>query len=239
MAGWDISETYSLVQRAFNKRQAELARSCIQSVIDRENYARFHLHEARNLLKRFQRRYLLAPFSLMKVTIGTDAKAREAFEIFIIKTGAHVTAGIQSIHAISDILANAMYYSAGLNLGANPLPEKQIYLSNVSKMLKANSRFCSVGTILDQISSIPNYTHLSEASNRSKHSSIVKTSLNEDWTGKRANSHELHLSSFERNGIKFPEIEVFSLAGPAYNKLSIYVIEAGNCLNVSLKKIVP
>ena len=238
MATWDISETRSLIERTFGKKQVGLASPCIQSVIDRQYFARYHLRQAKSLLKRFQRHYLPNDVSLLQVTLR-DPKAQMAFQVYISKVGAHVTAGLQSVHAIPDIIASGVYYSTGLNLGSNSIPERQIALNSVTSRLIADPRFGSVGEVLKQIPLVPNYAHLSAASNRSKHSSIVKTSMNEDLTGERSNLHELHLSSFEREGKHFPEIEVFSLVAPVYDQLSVYVVEAGNQLNASLRNIAP
>jgi len=162
-----------------------------------------------------------------------------AFQRFIIKAAAHVTACVQSVHAIPDILANAMYYSAGMNLGSNPLSETKIALKNVTSKLLADHRFRSVGAVLKEIPLAPNHAHLSAVANLSKHSNIVKTSLSEDWTGKRANYHELRLSSFEREGKHFPEIQVVSLVAPVYDNLSRQVVDAGSRLNAALQEIAP
>lgn len=239
MTTWDISETRSLIQRIFGKKQAELARPCIRSVIDRQNFARYHLYEAKSLLRRFQRRHLFGDAPLIDVTLGTNSKGQMAFQRFIIKAAAHVTACVQSVHAIPDILANAMYYSAGMNLGSNAISETKIALNSVAFRLWADRRFHPVGAVLKEIPLAPNHAHLSAVANLSKHSNIVKTSLSEDWTGKRANYHELRLSSFERGGKHFPEIEVFSLVAPVYDSLSSHIVDAGCQLNVALQEIAP
>ena len=78
--------------RIFEPRYLDLVRECTRSIVDRQNFGRFHYHEVRCLAKSFERKHL-SEKSLIELFVSDDI--REAFERFIIKAGAHATACVQ------------------------------------------------------------------------------------------------------------------------------------------------
>jgi hypothetical protein len=82
MSRWDVDETRDLVQRLYGRTQLDLLRPSLRSVIDRQQYARFHYHEAQTLLDCF----VLTRFkdaSLLEVVHGGDKEAANEFQDFI------------------------------------------------------------------------------------------------------------------------------------------------------------
>lgn len=58
MATWSLKDTCALVRKAFGTDQERLAKASTRSVVDRQNFARYHFNEARRLQRRFERKYL-------------------------------------------------------------------------------------------------------------------------------------------------------------------------------------
>lgn len=234
MKRWDLLETYKLIEAAHGEEQQSLATPCLRSIIDRQRFAEYHFTEMHRLLKAFKRRYLNE--GLMIALHGPNKnKARNAFEVLMIKAGAHITACIQSIHALPDILANGIYYSTALNI-TTKLPPNKIYLSNVAIEAEKRTDLFKLGNLLTQIISDGQYKHLEALSNLSKHRNVVRASLNEDWTGTRVNSHEFHLTSFERGSKSYPQVSVESLVAPEFERISKLIIAIGHELNAVLQR---
>lgn len=208
-------------------------RECTRSIVDRQNFARFHYHEVRRLTKSFERKHL-SEKSLMELHASDDI--REAFERFVIKAGAHATACGQSVHAIPDILANALYYACGLNLGSGAIPEHKVSVSTVVKALKRQPSSQALADTLSKTVEGPGWDHLSAISNMSKHRSVIRSSLNEDWTGKRKNLREIKFAIFERGGKQYWSKSLEDAIGPEYDRLSMVVTESGHELNRWLRE---
>jgi hypothetical protein len=236
MSRWEFAETYELVKATFGSSQVKLASESIRSLVDREQYARYHFREMTRLTKDIERRHL-KDGSVMHVYVHNNESKRAAFERYSIKASAHATASIQNIHALPDILANAVYFACGQNFQPNPLPERKIAMSAVISKIKADLRFSSLVPLLTRAQSGSDWRHLSELTNLSKHRSVVRANLNEDLTGRRERHRELHFQAFERNAEYFPSISVQSLLEREYLRLATLIVEVGNEINVCLRKI--
>ncbi len=199
---WHLSETRELVERRFGRDQLALARPCLKSVVDRQNFAAYHYQEAKALLASFAEAHL-ADKPLLYAVHGPEADARAAFETTMIKLGAHAIACVQSIHAIPDILAHVFYYSLGVNL-TNPMPERAVSASSLYQLLSPQPQFAALGIALRSLTADGQAPHLAALANQSKHRSIVQPLLNEDATGERAERHELRFSSFVYGASVFP-----------------------------------
>ena len=143
---WHLEEMYGLIKAVFGQAQERLARSSTQSVLDQQAFARYHYQEALRLSKTFERRYL-ANSSLIRMHTQDGQRKRVAFEKYIVKAGAHATAAVQSLHAIPDILAHAIYFACGQNLGPNALQDKDVALPAVVGALNRDGAFRRLGPL--------------------------------------------------------------------------------------------
>ena len=244
MTPWDFRETHALVERAYGSEQLALVRPCLRSIVDRQNFGKYHYQESQRLIKAFQRRHLNDKMLMVALHGGREhERSRVAFEHLMIKAGAHITACIQCLHAVPDILASAVYFGSGLNLTAHPLKDRDVSIKAVVAAARANADLRRLGDLLDIIASGSQYEHLSALSNLSKHRTIIRTSLNEDWTGSRQDRYELHLTSFNKQtggGTKeYAQASVAFLLVPESERLSRHVIDVGHELNASLRRIAP
>lgn len=237
MTSWSLKDTYTLVLNVFGHEQERLVRESARSVNDRKSFSSYHFSEAMRLSKAFERRHLTGARTLLEIHKRGSERKREAFEIYMIKAGAHSLAAIQSIHAIPDILAHAMYFGAGQNLRNHALLDRDISLPGVVEALRKDETFVGLAKCLSTVQSGKGWRHLSAVSNMGKHRSVVRAALNEDWTGTRKNYRELYISAFERDGTGYPSISLRDLLEPEYDRISIAIVEVGNELNDCLRKL--
>lgn len=233
MTPWNLSETHDFVLDRFGGKQVLLVRECTRSIVDRQNFGRFHYHEMLRLATSFEENYL-SETSLMEMHASDETV--EAFQRFIIKVGAHATACVQCVHAIPDILANAIYYACGLNLGTSMLTEHKVNVNSVVKILNSQPSLQTLADILSKTTQGLDWEYLSAVSNMSKHRSVIRSSLSEDWTGKRKNFREMQFAIFERDGKQYWSKLVEEAIGPEYDRLALVVSETGHELNRWLRE---
>lgn len=238
MSSWHIDETRKLVLGLNGRSQLDLVRPCLQSVVDRQEYARFHYHETMDLLERFVSTRL-KDTSLLEVVFGGDDETANEFQIFITKIGAHFTACIQSLHAVADILGHALYYALAINLSPKPLAPRVISASSVIRKIQGNAEFAQVHTLFQRLYAGGNFAHLAALVNHSKHRSVVQPSLNEDQTGLAPQRHRLKLPRFVYEGAEYPEVSIKDFLEPEYDRCSVLVIDIGNSLNAVLRARAP
>ncbi len=133
---WDLNETRQLIRTRYGLDQLELARQSIGSIVDRREFARFHYHEAVDLLAS-DIDELFKSNELFPAMLGARDEHRDKYQECLFKIGAHVTACVQSMHAIADILAHALFYSLGCNLRPDALKERDINAARVQYFLSS------------------------------------------------------------------------------------------------------
>lgn len=235
MTPWDLHETYRLVQRLFGREQEILTRDSARSVTDRQAFSSYHFAEAMRLSKAFERKHLGDTKTMLEIHAQGAEKKEQAFQVFMVRAGAHSLAAVQSLHAIPDIFAHAIYYAAGQNLQPYALDDSKVAVQSVALCLKRDSRFAPLSTALKSIQSGSGWQHLAAVSNMSKHRSVVRAAYNEDWTGTRPALRELQVSAFVRNGKSYSAVALRELLEPEYERIMRTVITVGNELNVCLR----
>lgn len=229
MSTWNVAETRKHIEQRFGPSQLALTKPSLESLSDRQQYARYHYQEILRLFKAFSKVHL-SKKPLIAVAYG-EIKDREKFEIFTKKTGAHAVACVQSIHSLNDLLAHAIYLSLGLNLQPKPLRERGVSSTNVINILQRSALYQNLETTLSQLYNDLNFKHIAALSNKAKHQGIVRHQLNEDWTGTRINRHEIRFGAFQYSGQNFPETPIDGLLEKTYNLASKSIVDAGNEIN--------
>ncbi len=238
MTRWHISQTREHVQRLYGPRQRELVAPCLNSVVERKYFAAFHYQEATRLLREFRDAHLV-DVSLLQVLFGKDEGPRERFNQVMFEAGAHVLACVQSIHALADILAHAVYYSFGMNLRKPSIAEASIGTVALLNLPTWKADEQQVKALLSEGANSRNFTHIAALSNRGKHSSIVRPTLSENWTDDVAEPHELRFPAFTHKGVTYPQTAAAVLLESEYNRWSKLVVDVGNGINCALAARAP
>lgn len=237
MAPWDLNATHALVRSVFGREQEGLARESTRSVNDRTAFSFYHFREAMRLSKAFERKHLVGVRTILELHVEGAENKEAAFNTYMVKAGAHSIAAVQSLHAIPDIFAHAVYFAAGQNLQPHAVPEPDISLPRVAGCLKRDKAFSALSVPMATLQSGASWSHLAAVSNISKHRSVVRSTYSEDWTGTRKEIRELHVSAFERNGKHYPAKSLRDLLEPEYERLLKGIISIGHELNTCLRAI--
>lgn len=233
MTAWDRDETKCLVEFNFGKTQAELAYQSMNSTIDRQEYARYHYRNAKNLFETCVGKFD-SPMSFSKILTGDNEDARQELYQCDWEIGAHVTACIQSLHAMGDIFSHAIYYALGYNLKQPPpLEERKICLHGVRRELPPEHQ--NLAHELDLLASGDDFAYLSALSNHSKHRSLIRSGLWADWTGKKLDPYTLEFQEFIYDKKPYSRRLVLPFLQGEFDRQSSRIFETGNVLNSVLK----
>jgi len=234
MTAWNVELTRRAIEEVHGRKQLELARPCLRSLSDRQIYARFHYRRADSALKRYIREHLNEKEFFM-VALGLDKAEWDRFNIVIRKIAADLTACIQSIHAIPDILASAVYYSLALD-GAM-LPSKHQFINHtfVTSSVAKLGELKDVELALRSAIEGESYRHLSALANQAKHYSVVFPALSSDLTGERAAQYMLAFPSFTVRGKSFPQVFAREFLPKVYEQLSKAVVNTGHAIDATLR----
>ena len=202
---------------------------------DRQAFSSYHFSEATRLSKAFERNHLTGTRTILELHAAGAEEKERSFQVYMVKAGAHSLAAVQSLHAIPDIFAHAVYFGAGQNLQPYALDESAISLPSVAGCLKQDGQFAVLSAPLRSLQSGNGWRHLAALSNVSKHRSVVRAAYNEDWTGKRAKVRELHVPAFERQNKHYPAASLRELLEPEYERLMTTIIRIGHELNACLR----
>lgn len=231
--GWDVKQTREHVRRIYGEEQLALVRPCLRSLADRQIYAQIHFRDAREKTGSYVQTRL-EQSSLLE-TIA-DAEAWDVFNVVIREIGAHLTACIQSIHAIPDILAHAVYYSLAFNLSPAFLNPRSITVGSVVRLLRVDQQLVALSDLLDELARGGAFPHLSALANLAKHRSIVFPALEEDSSGARDETHSVVFPEFERDGSTYPKVYAEELLALEHHRCSKLLVETGRALNALLQQ---
>ncbi len=200
------------------------------STIDRQEYARYHFHNAKNLFDAYVGK-LHAPIDFMRSSIeGCEEQSRCILEI-----GANVTACVQNLHAIADTFAYATYHALGYNLKSSPLSERSININSVKCALQQTQEHQSLVQELALLVSGEDYVYLNALTNHSKHRSLIRTGLWADMTGKNLDAYTLEFQKFTYDEKPYPRRSILPFLQSEFDRQSSRIFEAGNVLNSILK----
>lgn len=232
METWNLEQTRKSVELIYGRAQLQLAAPCLRSVIERQWYAFIHYQDFRKLVEAYLQANAGHPPDTFLYWLALD-EGQEQFNEFIYRVGAQVTACVQSLHAIPDILAHAVYFSIGLNLD-NPIPARDINADSVFKKLGRVPDAVELRRVLGSFKDAD--AHLSALANRAKHISVVLPSFSEDWTGLRAERHAVLLAGFEHRGAVYPEVIAKAFLQSELSRVTKLFTEAGIELNLMLDR---
>ncbi|MGE8189809.1 hypothetical protein [Pseudomonas sp. NPDC086278] len=168
---------------------------------------------------------------ILLLIMEADAEASSEFRWASFQAAAHITACVQSMHTVADMLAHTLYYAYGMNLDK----EKAVDAHRVG--IRTVSQRLPEGKVKDQLKLLvehESFVYLSALTNHSKHRSMVKTSYSLDVTGEAATSHGLKFSGFEYGDQEFPERWVRPTLEAEYNRQAVLVVSIGQALNAAL-----
>jgi hypothetical protein len=233
---WNIKATRELIIQNFGLSQLALTQPAIRSVLARQEHARYHFWEIKDLLdKEIRNEYDRRTF--YDAVFLVDSEGRGRIDDCMVKVEAHMMACAQTIHAIGDTLAHLLYFSLGLGIH-NPMPSKKVDLINITKKLETLAKdkiaYQQIFELLTEMQAAPILIKLSALVNHSKHRAIpepimaVDEEINEQL-------FSLQFGDFSYSEISYPREDMQNFLEPAFNQTSQYVDAIGKEINEVLR----
>jgi len=226
---WDLRRTQYLVCEAFGAAQWRKAHPSVRSMADRPEFCGYHYHEATGMLDE----YIAA--NLEERGLWHALHDRHDFSYLMLKVRANVVAFVQSLHAVADTCAHAVYYALGLDRTA-PLKDRNISVVEVLKRLRQHCdagqvEFEAIHTLLLGLTADGDYVYLNALANTSKHRAVVRPGLNEDVTGTREQRWVLYLEAFVYQGIAYKKTDVREFMRSEHSRIQELIILIGQRIN--------
>lgn len=229
---WDKRETAKLVEKRFDRGQANKVMECMRSVTDRQQFSLYHYREVVRLLQEFEDEHLQGLSTMLELHTEENEHRLEAFEELMVAAGAHALAAVQCLHALPDIFAHVLFFATGQDLLPNAPAPRHVSVQSVETCLKRDGHFKVLHKPLQALHSGVNWKHLAALSNISKHRSVVRSSLNEDWTG--THPRRLQFARFGEGNGAYPPVPIGDLLKPEYERLMGGIISMAHTLNERL-----
>lgn len=231
---WDLRLTRELVTEVFGASQWKKAHASVRSVADRPGFCRYHYYQASDMLDE----YIAA--NLEGTGLWAVFEDRDEFSYLMLRVRANVVAFVQSLHALADTCAHAIYYTLALDSVSKPLKEQNITASEVLKRLKQQRdagylEFAEIHDLFRALVTEGDYSYLNALANTSKHRAIVRPELNEDATGTRKEKWILYLESFVYQGVAYKKVNVRDFMRAEYDRVQALTVHIGTTLNAVLR----
>jgi hypothetical protein len=230
MPVWDLKQLRSSVERIHGREQRSAITPSLDSIHQRREFARYHYHEAQRLIGDVATSED-SDMQIMQLIMGVDEEASAEFQRASFQATAHITACLQNMHTVADLLGHTLYYAFGMNLDpVKTIEARKVGLHSVTRQLPEGALKKHLKILVKH----DDFIYLSAITNHSKHRSIVKTNYSLDLTGASAMSHGLKFSSFEYEGKIYPERWVRPTLESEYKRQAEIVVSVGLALNAAL-----
>ncbi|WP_148293308.1 hypothetical protein [Comamonas sp. B-9] len=233
---WDKTRTESLVTSLFGKKQWDKAHPSARSMTDRPEFCHYHYHEAIGMLEEFIKN------RLGEGGLWFALHNEEDFRLLMLRLKANITAFVQSLHALPDTCSHMLYYGLALDRLPKPLKERDIYASKVLAILEqqrdsGQPSYTKLCALFRELTTGDSYKYLNALANTVKHRSVVRSQLNEDATGKRAQKYILYLEPFNYAGLGYPKTDVREFMRKEHDRIQPLTVSIGVELNRVLETL--
>lgn len=216
---WKPLELEASVRSRFGQEQARRAALSIQSVAQRLEHADYHHRELTLYSEKIESESKRALITRMFAS-----KDDELNEI-VLKFSAHAIAGVQALHAVTDILGSIIH----LSLAGEPE-----WGGNLIAAIRAQERPGDLNTLATELREHDDYRYLNELVNQSKHRNTVRSPFHVSISN--GDPPRFKFESFERNGKKFQETDVLRFFGTELERQHDVVVRMGIELNKLAKE---
>jgi len=233
---WDIRLTEELVTAVFGAAQWKKADPSVRSMTDRPDFCYYHYREALDMMNEY------IESNLKETGLWGVYKDYDQFSYLMLKIRANIVAFVQSLHAVADTCSHMLYYSLALDKLPEALQERGICAKEVFKLLEQQRKagrpeYNKLCILFREITTGDDYEYLKALTNTSKHRSIVRPELNEDFTGRRKEKWILFLEPFWYEGKLFEKTNVHEFMRKEHDRIQPLTVDIGVELNEVLAKL--
>lgn len=226
---WNVKKLKDDVLVLYGENNYRRVSSSLESIIDREFYARYHYQESVRL-------YQKCPVdisdssALLAVIIDNSSEHADEFYRCRKRVEANIIACLQSIHSVSDILSHVIYYSLDMDNSVNfRMRENQISIDKVKNKLADAEEYKILHNLLIELTKHADYEYLCNIVNHSKHRSIVKSDFIFYTDGGKP--HEFVFRDFTYSKQYYPKRPISDYLENEYNRQNPITDKIGNEIN--------
>lgn len=229
---WDLKSLREDVELVHGKSQLEFLVESCNSIVDRQNFAHFHYHEAMDIFNdHFKDKQSLTD-AVVSALVRNHANAEE-FSNVMLKVRAHILGFMQSLHSISDTLSHVIFYSFGCDKSTNIKPHRISIYSTLEEMRK-QSECTKLVHLIECLIEHKDYEYLLAMVNHSKHRSIIQPMFSANLINPTGEHHEIKFKGFSFNGNPYAPRLAFKFMESEYDRQSQLVTNIGNEINTIL-----
>ncbi|MBY6064564.1 hypothetical protein [Pseudidiomarina sediminum] len=220
------------VEQVYGTAHRRLVDESSTSIVERQQYACYHFHEAKEIFNGYFRERTTAKESIDLIFRKSDSD-RDGFDLIYTQTRAHIVAFMQSLHSISDILSHVVYYSLALDLSKKCKIEiDRLNIYNLSKFFECEKdSYASLLELINELTQNDDYKYLSDVVNHSKHRRIVEPSFTVNLRKLEGEFHEIRFREFDYKGKKHNARLAFDFMEGEFDRQNLLIIRIGNELN--------
>ena len=229
---WDLRRLRHDVHALYGSDQLALLRPCLDSISDRAFSCRFHYQEAKRLVEPFLSK-VEQPADAFALQLGADEEVTDRFNDARREAAAHITALLQSLHSMPDILSHAIYFALAMNLSPTTLiPAREVNAKSVAKKLPAGPAKAALSTLI----SGDGFSYLEAIVNRSKHCSVVNATYSASFEAPTSGEpwHGLMLPAFRHLDASYQERWAEKYLNEEYSRHQGLIQAIGAALNAEL-----
>lgn len=219
---WDRGATKQLIFDLYGEGQLMLANASLISMVERADFAGFHIREA---TWRWDQQMREGQGLTIEELFSPTCDVRKTWlDRRFHEIGAHVQACVQSLHSLADILSHALYYGLALNKKFN-LSERDITYKAVAKKLALDQSLVALHEIFYSFTE-GEFNYLTALDNHGKHRSIVESTVwfHDNTVPKIA---VLEFLGFTYAGTCFRGRPILPFLIAEYERINICMIECG------------
>lgn len=227
---WNLEKLKDDIAQLYGEEQKGMVSPSIQSIFDRQEFARYHYHQAIDILEDFIKDDL-EPESLLKLVLRNRKAEWTDWDECKLKVQANIISCLQCLHVVSDNLGHVIFFGLGLNLEeGSQLKQHEISLKRVYSIVKSGA-YREIDSLLEELIEDEEYKYLSAIVNHSKHRSIIEPYININLRKLKGEAHEMWFREFEYGGKPFDKRLVFSFLEPELDRQRLQILKIGNQLN--------
>lgn len=232
---WNIEETRDRVIALYGKQQWFLkVRPSVVSFNDRTLFVAYHYHEAKNMLTEYINDKLVEVDTMLWLHADEDEFGE--FSSMMLRIRAHVTAAVQSLHAMGDTCAHMLLYALTLDREPNAPQSRDIAAVSVLRVMEGKEGLAQLTCLFRALVSGSGFKRVAALSNMAKHRSIIRPALNEDLTGARINKYELPFEDFVYERRRFNAVDVREFLQQQHDRMQHLLVQIGVELNAVLQE---
>jgi len=229
---WDIEVTRQLVDAMFGINQSMKARESMISCQERLTFADIHLTHATS-------GWAAHLHSLQSLESqhkpGANAEMDKSLNRNLLDIGANIHGCVQSLHALRDILAHAIYYSLGINHTDPPKSERDVTARHVLKSLRADASLVKLADPFEDVCQGGDFLYLDALNNHGKHRSLVPVRALTRLGSSRDDTFSLELLEFDYGEKKYDKRPAIPFLRREYLRMFKALMKCGTTMDGILR----